>query len=171
MDHFAKSKDELCTAQKEKTLYRNFQGYTTKAGCDLYGLGISSISMVGNCYAQNQKTLNDYYSAVDAGILATYRGYELNHDDLLRRHIITRLMCDFELTKKDVEKAYGIAFDDYFKKELTGLEPFGEDGLLILHPDKIEITDSGRTLIRNIAMVFDVYLEVPGREMRFSRTI
>ena len=171
MDHFAKSKDELCTAQKEKTLYRNFQGYTTKAGCDLYGLGITSISMVGNCYAQNQKTLSDYYSAVDAGILATYRGYELNHDDLLRRHIITRLMCDFELTKQDVEKAYGIAFDDYFKKELAGLEPFREDGLLILHPDKIEITDSGRTLIRNIAMVFDVYLEVPGREMRFSRTI
>ncbi|MBI5407297.1 MAG: oxygen-independent coproporphyrinogen III oxidase [Nitrospirae bacterium] len=171
MDHFAKSKDELCTAQKEKTLYRNFQGYTTKAGCDLYGLGITSISMVGNCYAQNQKTLNDYYSTVDAGILATYRGYELNHDDLLRRHIITRLMCDFELTKQDVEKKYGITFDDYFRKELTGLEPFREDGLLILHPDKIEITDSGRTLIRNIAMVFDVYLEVPGREMRFSRTI
>ncbi|MBI5097572.1 MAG: oxygen-independent coproporphyrinogen III oxidase, partial [Nitrospirae bacterium] len=171
MDHFAKSKDELCTAQKEKTLYRNFQGYTTKAGCDLYGLGITSISMVGNCYAQNQKTLNDYYSTVDAGILATYRGYELNHDDLLRRHIITRLMCDFELTKQDVEKKYGITFDDYFRKELTGLEPFREDGLLILHPDKIEITDFGRTLIRNIGMVFDVYLEVPGREMRFSRTI
>lgn len=171
MDHFAKPQDELYMAQREKTLYRNFQGYTTKAGCDLYGLGITSISMVGNCYAQNQKTLKDYYAAVDSGIMATYRGYELNHDDLLRRHVITRLMCDFELTKSDVEEKYGIKFNNYFEKELKGLESFKDDGLLNLYPEKIEITDSGRILIRNIAMVFDVYLEVPGREMKFSRTI
>ena len=171
MDHFAKQKDELYTAQKQKTLYRNFQGYTTKAGCDLYGFGITSISMVGNCYAQNQKALTDYYSAIDSGIMAAYRGYELNHDDLLRRHIITRLMCDFELTKPDVEKRYGINFDGYFEKELKKLESFTDDGLLIMKPEKIEITDPGRILIRNIAMVFDVYLEAPGREMKFSRTI
>lgn len=171
MDHFARPQDELCIAQKEKTLYRNFQGYTTKAGCDLYGFGITSISMVGNCYAQNRKGLEDYYAAMNAGIMATYRGYELNHDDLLRRHIITRLMCDFELNKSDVEARYGVTFDDYFKRELKALEPFRDDGLLILHPEGVEITDSGRILIRNIAMVFDVYLEVPGREMRFSKTI
>ncbi len=171
MDHFAKPQDELYIAQKQKTLYRNFQGYTTKAGCDLYGFGITSISMVGNCYAQNQKALKDYYSAVDAGMIASYRGYELNHDDLLRRHIITRLMCDFELTKSDVEERYGITFDHYFGKELKRLELFTDDGLLILHPEKIEITDSGRILIRNIAMAFDVYLEAPGRKMKFSRTI
>jgi oxygen-independent coproporphyrinogen-3 oxidase len=171
MDHFAKPQDELYTAQKQKTLYRNFQGYTTKAGCDLYGFGITSISMVGNSYSQNQKTLKDYYSAIDSNIMATYRGYELNQDDLLRRHIITRLMCDFELTKSDVEEKFRIRFDDYFGKELKRLESFTDDGLLILHPDKIEITDSGRILIRNIAMVFDVYLEAPGREMKFSRTI
>lgn len=171
MDHFAKPEDELCIAQKEKTLYRNFQGYTTKAGCDLYGFGITSISMVGNCYTQNHKALKDYYDAIDAGMMANYRGYELNPDDLLRRHVITRLMCDFELTKSDVEKKYGISFDDYFKKELERLQPFSDDGLLILHPERIGITDSGRILIRNVAMVFDVYLEAPGREMKFSRTI
>jgi len=171
MDHFAKPEDELCIAQREKTLYRNFQGYTTKAGCDLYGFGITSISMVGNCYAQNHKTLKDYYKAIDAGILANYRGYELNEDDLLRRYVITRLMCDFELTKGDVEERYGISFDHYFKKELERLEPFSDDGLLIIHPERIEITDSGRILIRNIAMVFDSYLETRGREMKFSRTI
>ena len=171
MDHFAKPEDELCIAQREKTLYRNFQGYTTKAGCDLYGFGVTSISMVGNCYAQNQKTLDAYYGAIDAGIMATHKGYELNHDDLLRRHIITRLMCDFELGKKDVEAQYGINFDDYFSKELKRLEPLRDDGLLALHPDRIEITDSGRILVRNIAMVFDAYLNVPGKEMKFSRTI
>ncbi len=171
MDHFAKPDDELCIAQREKTLYRNFQGYTTKAGCDLYGFGMTSISMVGNCYAQNVKTLNEYYTAVNAGIMATHRGYELTDDDILRRHIITRLMCDFELRKGDVEVKYGIRFNDYFSSELKKLEPFQDDGLLKLAPDRIEISDSGRILIRNIAMVFDAYLNAPGREMKFSRTI
>jgi len=171
MDHFAKSDDELCIAQREKTLYRNFQGYTTKAGCDLYGFGMTSISMVGNCYAQNLKALNDYYAAVNAGIMATHRGYELTDDDILRRHIITRLMCDFELRKRDVEIKYGIDFNDYFNDELKRLDAFQDDGLLKLGPDRIEISDSGRILIRNIAMVFDAYLNAPGREMKFSRTI
>lgn len=171
MDHFAKPENELNIAQREKTLYRNFQGYTTKAGCDLYGFGMTSISMVGNCYTQNQKELEDYYSAVDAGILPVYRGYELNNDDILRRHIITRLMCDFELIKADVEKKFEIVFDEYFSKELQKLEPLRDDGLLVLHPDRLEITDSGRVLTRNIAMVFDVYLDVPGKEMKFSRTV
>lgn len=174
MDHFAKPENELNIAQKEKTLYRNFQGYTTKAGCDLYGFGITSIGMVGNCYVQNQKEIKDYYSAVDTGIIPVYRGYELNSDDVLRRHIITRLMCDFELTMSDVEKRFGIAFNEYFSKELERLTPFADDGLLILHPDRVEITDSGRVLIRNIAMVFDVYLDKPasdGKEMKFSRTV
>lgn len=171
MDHFAKPGDELCIAQREKTLYRNFQGYTTKAGCDLYGFGVTSISMVGNCYTQNQKTLDTYYAAIDAGIIATHKGYELNPDDMIRRHIITRLMCDFELGKKDVEALYRINFDDYFSEEMKRLEPLRDDGLLALHPDRIEITDSGRILVRNIAMVFDAYLNVPGKEMKFSRTI
>lgn len=171
MDHFAKSDDELCIAQREKTLYRNFQGYTTKAGCDLYGFGVTSISMVGNCYAQNRKELSDYFAAVNAGIMATHRGYELSNDDILRRYIITRLMCDFELIKHDVELKYGIVFDEYFCDELNRLEAFQDDGLLKLNPDRIEISDSGRILIRNIAMIFDAYLNAPGREMKFSRTI
>lgn len=171
MDHFAKSDDELCIAQREKTLYRNFQGYTTKAGCDLYGFGVTSISMVGNCYAQNRKELSDYFAAINAGIMATHRGYELSNDDILRRYIITRLMCDFELVKHDVELKYGIVFDEYFCDELNRLEVFQDDGLLKLNPDRIEIADSGRILIRNIAMIFDVYLKAPGREMKFSRTI
>jgi oxygen-independent coproporphyrinogen-3 oxidase len=171
MDHFAKPEDELCTAQGEKTLYRNFQGYTTKAGCDLFGFGVTAISMVGRSYAQNEKTLQDYYHVLDQGALPTHRGYTLTEDDLLRRYVITRLMCDFELTKADVEHRFDIPFDRYFEIELESLKPFQEDGLCRLTPDRIEITESGRLLIRNIAMAFDRYLREPNREMQFSRTV
>ena len=171
MDHFAKKSDEIYIAQLEKSLYRNFQGYTTKAGCDLYGFGITAISMIGNAYGQNRKNLTEYYKAVDEGIPATYRGYELNEDDLLRRYVITRLMCDFEIDKKDVEDKYGVVFDKYFEKELHDLKPLEEDGLLHVYSEKIKITFPGRILIRNIAMVFDVYLREPKKEMKFSRTV
>ncbi|MBI4715242.1 MAG: oxygen-independent coproporphyrinogen III oxidase [Nitrospirae bacterium] len=171
MDHFARPQDELCTAQREKTLYRNFQGYTTKAGCDLFGFGVTAIGMVGGGYTQNQKTLREYYAALDAGRLPTHRGISLTDDDLLRRHIITRLMCDFSLNKQDVEERFGIAFDSHFKTEMEALLPLAEDGLCTLTPEGIEVTDAGRLLIRNIVMVFDAYLRQPDREMRFSRTV
>lgn len=171
MDHFAKREDELCIAQKEKSLYRNFQGYTTKAGCDLYGLGITAISMVGNCYAQNKKGLTEYYEAIDKRVLPTFRGYELNMDDILRRYVITRLMCDFTINKRDVEDRYGIVFNTYFREELERLKSLRDDGLLELYPEMINITQAGRILIRNVAMVFDVYLRAPGKEMKFSRTV
>ena len=171
MDHFAKPDDELFVAQKEKTLYRNFQGYTTKAGCDLYGLGVTSISQVGNCYAQNVHELPDYYQATEEGRLPTDRGYELNDDDILRRYVITRIMCDFELTFEDVEKRFGIDFKDYFATELRDLEPMAEDGLLELREMGLVISDLGRILIRNIAMVFDTYLRKSAKKMRFSKTV
>ena len=171
MDHFAKPDDELCAAQREKTLYRNFQGYTTKAGCDLYGLGVTSISQVGNCYAQNEKELPEYYQAIEEGRLPTHKGYELNNDDLLRRHIITRIMCDFELVFKDVENKFDIDFSDYFKTELKEIEPLAGDNLLSLSSGRLVISDLGRILIRNIAMVFDKYLRNSEKEMRFSKTV
>lgn len=171
MDHFAKPDDELFVAQREKTLYRNFQGYTTKAGCDLYGLGVTSIGQVGNCYVQNEKELPEYYQAIEEGRLPTHKGYELNNDDRLRRHIITRIMCDFELIFKDVEDKFNICFADYFKVELTDIEPLDKDNLLSLSSDKIVVSDLGRILIRNIAMVFDKYLRDSEKEMRFSKTV
>lgn len=171
MDHFAKPDDELFAAQREKTLYRNFQGYTTKAGCDLYGMGVTSISQVGNSYVQNEKELPDYCQALEEGRLPTERGYELNADDLLRRSVITRIMCDFELNFKDVEKEHGIDFREYFAPELSELQPMAKDNLLSISESGIMISDLGRILIRNIAMVFDIYLRKPGKEMRFSKTV
>lgn len=171
MDHFAKPDDELFVAQREKTLYRNFQGYTTKAGCDLYGIGVTSISQVGNCYVQNQHELPDYYQAIEEGRLPTWRGYELNEDDILRRYIITRIMCDFELEFADVEGMFGLDFKKHFALELGELEPMTRDNLLTISDDRITVSDLGRILIRNIAMVFDIYLRKPEKEMRFSKTV
>ncbi|GKT12503.1 MAG: oxygen-independent coproporphyrinogen III oxidase [Thiomicrorhabdus sp.] len=170
MDHFAKPDDELAIAQRDETLYRNFQGYSTHAECDLVGMGATSISLLNNTYAQNRKGLNEYYEAIDAGDLAVYRGVELSEDDELRRDVITRLISHFHINFATVDKLWNIRFKEYFAKELPKLAPMVEDGLMTLTDEDIYITAKGRLLIRNICMVFDAYLK-PGAENRFSKVI
>lgn len=172
MDHFAKPTDELAVAQKNKTLYRNFQGYSTKSGADLYGFGMSSISHFHDMYAQNEKNLQGYYNALDEGKLATHVGYRMTADDHVRKHVILRLMCDLELDKRTVEKLFNIRFDEYFRASLDQLEQFAEDGLVELRDDTITISRAGRLVLRNIAMCFDAYLDKVGKETPvFSRTV
>jgi oxygen-independent coproporphyrinogen-3 oxidase len=170
MDHFAKPDDELAVAQRNETLYRNFQGYSTHAECDLIGMGATSISLVNNTYAQNRKGLDEYYQAIDAGDLAVFRGVELTEDDELRRDVITRLISHFHINFATVEQQWNIQFKEYFAKELPKLAPMVEDGLMTLNNEDIYITAKGRLLIRNICMVFDAYLK-PGAENRFSKVI
>jgi oxygen-independent coproporphyrinogen-3 oxidase len=170
MDHFARPQDELCVALRERTLYRNFQGYTTKAGCDLYGIGVTSIGQVGPSYAQNAKDLKAYQEAIRDKGLAVFRGVLLTEGDILRRDVITRLMCHFVLYKEEIESKYGIRFDDFFADALRDLKPMQYDGLLELHPERIEVKPLGRLLVRNIAMAFDAYLR-KGEQKRFSRTV
>jgi oxygen-independent coproporphyrinogen-3 oxidase len=170
MDHFAKPNDELAVAQREGTLYRNFQGYSTHADCDLVGLGSTSIGQVGRCYAQNLKELEEYYAAIDAGKLPVFRGIELSDDDVLRREVITQLICHFHLDKPTVGKQFGIDFDVYFANELKDLEGMQADGLLKVSKDRIDVQPAGKLLIRNICMTFDRYLrEKQGQ--RFSKVI
>lgn len=172
MDHFARPEDELCTALKNRTLYRNFQGYTTKAGCELYGFGATSIGQVGRCYAQNIKEVKGWMEAVRSKGLTVFRGVALNDDDVMRRDIITRLMCHFVLYKAEIEALYGVDFDTVFADALEDLRPLEADGLLSLHADRIEVHPLGRLLVRNIAMPFDAYLRKPGDgAKRFSRTV
>jgi oxygen-independent coproporphyrinogen-3 oxidase len=172
MDHFAKYDDELAIAQRDKTLYRNFQGYSTKAECDLYAFGMSGISQFENIYAQNHKNLSEYYEALDKGRLATHAGYVMSRDDHIRRRAIMKIMCDLELEFASVENEFGIDFRDYFKDTFTKFKPFIDDGLLVVKDEKIEITDCGRLVIRNIAMCFDAYIEKMRSEgQRFSRTV
>lgn len=172
MDHFAKPTDELALAQKEKTLYRNFQGYSTRAEADLYGFGMSSISHFQTIYAQNTKNLPEYYQALDAGHLATHVGYRMTGDDQIRKHVIMRLMCDLELDMRRVEERFGIDFAEYFARSLTALRPFEEDGLVQVTPGRIAIVEAGRLLLRNIAMCFDAYLDtMMTTKPLFSRTV
>ncbi len=171
MDHFAKPDDELAVAQQRHTLYRNFQGYSTHANCDLIGMGITSIGMVGDTYSQNVKTLDAYYGSLERGELPIMRGVELDADDLLRRQVIMELICHFELTFDQIERAFEIRFDEYFQAELNELTQMQEDGLLTVDTGHIQVTPAGKLLIRNICMVFDRYLRAPSSGQRFSKVI
>lgn len=173
MDHFAKPDDELTHAQQERKLYRNFQGYSTRAGLDLYAMGITSISQTRDVYAQNVKTLSEYYTRLDQHQLPTFKGYRLSDDDQIRRWTITRLMCDFELHPGEIGDRYGIDFGQYFQQELEQLTDFKEDGLLTFQHGAIKVTSLGRLLIRNIAMTFDKYLKQPRQTAKptYSRTV
>ena len=172
MDHFAKPNDELAIAQKEKTLHRNFQGYSTRAGADLFGLGMSSISHFGDVYAQNAKTLPQYYEAIQSGQFATSVGYKMTRDDIIRKYVIMRLMCDLEVVKSDVEEWFDITFDEYFDESLGHLGEFIRLDLVKNTLDRISVVGAGRLLLRNIAMCFDAYLNrTPKGKPLFSRTV
>ena len=171
MDHFAKPDDELAIAQAEGSLHRNFQGYTTHAECDLVAMGVSSISSVHNSYSQNEKGIDGYYAAIQAGKLPIIRGLSLTADDVLRRGIIQQLSCHFKLDFKQVEQDHDLSFNDYFAIELDELVPMQADGLLSLSDQGIEVTPKGRMLIRNICMVFDDHLRQQTTQQSFSKVI
>jgi oxygen-independent coproporphyrinogen-3 oxidase len=173
MDHFAKPEDPLAQALRDRTLTRNFQGYSTFAGTDLIAFGVSAISEVAGGYAQNVKTVGEYGAALQEGRLATQRGLFTSAEDRLRRDVILRLMCQFRLDKKEVERRHCINFDRHFTAELAALQPMADDGLVELAPDRIDITPLGRMLVRNVAMTFDAYLAAPTptASARYSRTV
>jgi oxygen-independent coproporphyrinogen III oxidase len=173
MDHFARPGDELAVSQQKRTLHRNFQGYTTKAGADLYGMGVTAISGIQNAYAQNQRELPAWEKAVDERGIATMRGYWLSDDDRLRRAVIGRLLCHTVVFKDEIAREFAVDFDEYFANELHGLESAREDGLVLLEQNAIRATWLGRIFIRNLAMVFDPYLEKQQLNAKplFSKTL
>lgn len=172
MDHFAKPTDELSIAQKNNTLYRNFQGYSTKAGCDVYAFGISAISQFENIYAQNLKNLKDYYARIDGGQAATNVGYRMTSDDHVRKETIMQLMCNLAIDKRGIEEKFGITFDDYFREDVKKLDIFVKESLLEIDSDSIRVLGSGILIVRNIAMCFDAYLESMVKENPvFSKTV
>jgi oxygen-independent coproporphyrinogen-3 oxidase len=173
MDHFAKPGDELAVAQQNRTLHRNFQGYTTKAGADLYGMGVSAISAVGRGYAQNVKEVSEYQNSADSRGIATARGYRLSEDDVLRRAVIGRLLCHTVIPKNEIEREFRISFDEYFAPELAALAVSQAEGLVELHPNEIRVTPLGRLFIRTLAMPFDRYLREQQMDAKplFSKTL
>ena len=171
MDHFAKPDDDLSKALKEKRLYRNFQGYSTNAGTDLYAFGITSIGQLGDAYAQNLRTEKEYYDALDNGIIPISKGYLMNDDDILRKYVIMKIMCDFELEFAEVEKKFGINFDEYFAWGLKNIHDVVDDGLITIENRKLTVHEMGRLLIRNVAMNFDGFLERKEDTAKYSRTV
>ncbi|MDT0603844.1 oxygen-independent coproporphyrinogen III oxidase [Thalassotalea castellviae] len=171
MDHFAKPNDELSIAQRNGTLHRNFQGYTTQGNCDLLGLGVSSISNIGHSFCQNIKELQEYYKAIESRKNAQIKGVELNQDDVIRGEVIRELMCNLHLNKHTISQKYDIQFDDYFSEDLLLLTPFINDGLIELTEDAIHVDQKARLLIRIICMSFDAYMKQHINQQRFSRVI
>ena len=172
MDHFAKPTDELAIAQQNGTLYRNFQGYSTKAGCDVYAFGVSAISQYENIYAQNLKNIREYYARLNDHEAATAVGYRMTHDDHIRKDVIMQMMCNLEIDKHRVEREFDIDFEDYFFDDLLRLRPFIEQGLVENDADAVRVTNSGLLIIRNVAMCFDAYLEQMMKEKPvFSKTV
>ena len=171
MDHFALPGDELVRAQTEGKLHRNFQGYSTRAHCDIIGMGVSSIGKVANLYAQNQKTLRDYYAAMAANRLPVLRGVALTEDDEIRREVIQQIMCNDVIDFEILGDRFAIDANRYFAPEFARLDPLARDGLIVLEPGRITVTETGRLLRRNVAMVFDAYLTRAIAAPAFSRAI
>ncbi|MCH7345728.1 oxygen-independent coproporphyrinogen III oxidase [Pelomonas sp. CA6] len=171
MDHFALPEDSLAVAKRQGRLHRNFQGYSTQPDCDLIGLGVSSISRVGAHYAQNAKTLDEYYDALRQRQLPIQRGLALSRDDLVRRAVIMALMCQGRVEFESIELAHLITMRDYFRAELAQLAQYEQDGLVQLEPQAIQVTAMGWFFVRAVAMVFDRYLQADRTRERFSRII
>jgi len=171
MDHFAKPEDELFKALENGELHRNFQGYTTKGGADLIGIGVTSIGEVDDAYIQNYKDLKNYEKAIDEGKLPTFRGIILNEEDKIRKQIIMEMMANFSFDIKRFENETGIDFFDKFSNEINELQEFVDDNLIEITKDKIKVNKTGSMLIRNIVLPFDEYFKKMQNQKAFSKTV
>ena len=171
MDHFAKPDDELTIAQQQGRLQRNFQGYSTQAECDMLSFGVSAISKIGASYAQNVKTLDEYYARLDGGLAPVFRGIQRTRDDMIRHEIIQALMCHFECSIPALEERHGLKFQTMFRDEMADLETMAQAGLLKMDDQRIQVLPPGRLLIRGIAMVFDHHLRANREAKRYSKVI
>lgn len=158
MDHFALPEDELAQAQDAGVLHRNFQGYSTRGGCDLLAFGVSAINQLDDTYAQNHKDIKSYQETLAANELPLSKGLRLNCDDLIRKAVINQLICHFAVQFSVIERQFNIRFDEYFTDALTQLQPLAEANLCRIDTQGIRVTTAGRLLIRRVCMAFDAYL-------------
>ncbi|MFA5662436.1 oxygen-independent coproporphyrinogen III oxidase [Castellaniella sp.] len=170
LDHFARPEDELNQARLNLGLHRNFQGYTTRAECDLIGFGISAIGKIGNAYVQNHHSLNAYTEQVTHGVLPTAKGFDLSPEDALRREVIMAIMCSMPIDFTRFERMHGLSFVEHFAAELERLAPQVQSGLLTIDDQGLRVLPKGRVFVRALAMVFDQYVGRP-RVATYSRLI
>jgi oxygen-independent coproporphyrinogen-3 oxidase len=160
MDHFARADDELALAQAKRSLTRNFQGYTVRAAGDVIAFGVSAISDVGGVYAQNTHSITKYKDSIAEGELATERGFASSADDVRRRAIITQIMCNFFVD-------LGANAATEFAGEIARLKEIPD--LVKVSGSEVEVTALGRIFVRNVASIFDAYLQSGQRP--FSRAV
>ena len=152
MDHFALPEDDLYKAMKQKKLHRNFMGYTTQAGGLLIGLGVSSISDAGIAYAQNKKSLHEYYQCINNKQLAVQKGYFLTSEDSDFKQYILDLICTGQTV---FEERNLPALQEFTIPELQKLE---DDKLVEIFENAVVVTKPGKNFIRNICKAFDLHL-------------
>lgn len=158
LDHFALPEDSMSVALEEGRLHRNFQGYTTDQAQALIGFGASSIGALPQGYVQNATPLRAWAEAIRQGRPAIDKGIALSDDDRLRRDVIERLMCDLRVDLSEEAGRYGVTAAQ-FQAEREALAPMVEDGLVTVDGDRIEITATGKPLMRTVCAIFDTYLE------------
>ena len=171
MDHFSKANDELSKALDNGTLQRNFQGYSTHSDTDMYALGMSGISMAGNFYFQNSKDIDSYYTGLKNGVLPVVKQLQLTRDDEIRRAWISKIMCKPVIYFDDFNEKWGIDAKSYFAEEWNLLIEPEQEGLLSVSDDAIIIHPTGRLFLRNIAMIFDSYLQSSHTDRPYSKTV
>ncbi len=172
LDHFALESDELARAQREGYLTRNFQGYTVRPAADTVAFGMSSISDIGGAYAQNSHKLKEWGDRVAAGMLPVERGVSVSPDDVLRRFVINRVMCLLRLDLREVAERFGPEARRAIEASLArGVEELAQDGLVAFDGEVLRVLPLGQLLVRNVAMLFDAYLEKDGAKRKFSRTV
>ncbi|WP_104490286.1 oxygen-independent coproporphyrinogen III oxidase [Acinetobacter indicus] len=167
MDHFALKSDAMYQAFQQGSLHRNFMGYTASKTQLMIGLGLSSISDSWYSFAQNEKTLEDYYARLEQNEIPVFRGHVLTAEDLMIRRHILNLMCSFQTSWAEPEMQF-----PELPEVLKQLEEMQEDGLLTLFEDHLQVTEQGKPFVRNICMAFDLRLKrkVPSTRI-FSMTI
>jgi oxygen-independent coproporphyrinogen-3 oxidase len=155
LDHYARPGDELAQALADGTLHRNFQGYTTRGGASLYGLGISSISATPDAYYQNNKDLFSYRAALAAGRLPVERGHRLSDEDKRRRRLIMDIMCRRRLDFDALDAALGLDVRATYSKEIASFRDLADEGIVELNDQALRVTAAGLPLLRIIAARFD----------------
>jgi oxygen-independent coproporphyrinogen-3 oxidase len=171
MDHFAKPDDGMAQALANGTLQRNFQGYSTHKGVDLYGFGMSAISHIAGTYQQNHKELDPYYAALHENRLPIMRGYAMTAEDKIRYHAIMHIMCNLYIDYAQLSEEMGINFAEHFKADIDSLDDLEADGLVRREPGGLHVTPLGRLFVRIVAMRFDAYLQAEQRKGRYSQTV
>jgi len=171
MDHFSRADDELSKALDNGTLQRNFQGYSTHSDTDMYALGMSGISMTGNYYYQNSKDIDDYYTGLKNGFLPVVKQLKLTEDDEIRRSWISQIMCKPTIRFDEFNDKWGVDVKSYFAEEWDSLRMHEEEGFLSTNDDAIIIHPTGRLFLRNIAMIFDSYLQSSHTDRPYSKTV